>query len=92
MSKKRDWYLFNSDTGIAVSKAPVATTYVDMTKKDVAQALVDDANQQVAKDSELYLKYDFTYDEIDDCICLCGYNDKGIYKMLTSFYLGTFED
>ena len=92
MSKKRDWYLFNSDTGIAVSKAPVATTDGDMTKKDVAQALVDDANKQVAEDNELFLKYNFTYDEIDDCICLCGYNDKDRYTMLTSFYLGTFED
>ena len=87
---KRDWYLFQADTGIAVSKAPVVTTYGDETRKDVAQALIDDCNKQVAKNSELFLNYDFTYDEIDDCICLCGYNDKGRYTVLASFYLGTF--
>ena len=90
MSKKRDWYLFNADTGIAVSKAPVATTYGNETKKDVAQALIDDCTKQVAKDSSLFIKYNFTYDEIDDCICLCGYNDEDRYTVLSAFYLGTF--
>ena len=90
MSKKRDWYLFNADTGIAVSKAPVATTDGNETKKDVAQALIDECNKQVAKDIALLLKYDFSYSEVDDCICLCGYNDEDRYTVLETYYLGTF--
>ena len=90
MSKKRDWYLFNADTGIAVSKAPVATTDGNETRKYVAQALIDECNKQVAKDSSLLLKYEFTYDVIDDCICLCGPDDEDRYTVLASFYLGAF--
>lgn len=87
---KRDWYLFNADTGIAVSKEPVATTDGNETRKDVAQALIDVCNKQVTKDRELFLQYNFTYDEINDCVCLCGYNDENRYTILTSYYLGTF--
>lgn len=90
MSKKRDWYLFNADTGIAVSKAPVATTDGNETRKDVAQDIIDCCNKEIAKDSKLFLKYGFTYEEIDDCICLCGPDDEDRYTVLETFYLGTF--
>ena len=90
MSKKRDWYLFNADTGIAVSKAPAITTDCNVTKEDVAQAIIDYCNKQVAKDISLFIKYDFTCDEIDGCICLCGHDDEDRYTVLASFYLGTF--